>query len=470
MEHAINLKIELPTSRVGFHYFQDSDHYRQEDLECWVKKIKDVGAAWMVLKGEVKQAIPEEFISGLIKERIEPIIHFALDLSNPTPAEGLDSLLSAYAKWGVKKIVFFENPNQQESWGNQRWSQPNLVGRFIDLFLPLAKMTVNFGMVPFCPPMQAGGQYWDTIFLQQSLEELQKRGEKDVLAELGLSAYGWTWGKSLNWGAGGTERWPQTKPYRIPTGSQDQRSLRTYEWYLSVAQKCLGRTCPVVLLQVGIGNHLHCNAKPDENGSTSANTNLKIIQLLQNENVTEFANVADLIMPIREEVVCGNFWLLGSSQSEMDLKDYAWWSEGGYPSELTKAVLNAIQESSKYISEEEGMLSFGKSMSGNHPLARYLYFPSLEIFHENENQEIIQNYIMRYKPTIGFSLNEAVQASIVDIGADENQIPDGILDALRESGCSVRRLLGTHPKEVNEDYGEELADYPVEKDYHYAKV
>ncbi len=71
MEHAINLKIEQPGSRVGFHYFQDHDHYRLEDLQFWVPKLKALGAAWVVLKGEISQAIPEEFISGLKKEKIE---------------------------------------------------------------------------------------------------------------------------------------------------------------------------------------------------------------------------------------------------------------------------------------------------------------------------------------------------------------------------------------------------------------
>jgi hypothetical protein len=77
---------------------------------------------------------------------------------------------------------------------------------------------------------------------------------------------------------------------------------------------------------------------------------------------------------------------------------------------------------------------------------------------------------MLHQPTIGFSLKEAAHAAIVDIGTEDDQIPDGVMDALRQYGCSVRRLLNSRQKEVNEDYGEELGDYPAEKNYDNAEI
>ena len=88
---------------------------------------------------------------------------------------------------------------------------------------------------------------------------------------------------------------------------------------------------------------------------------------------------------------------------------------------------------------------------------------------ENEQRMEVQEYLIKYQPTIGFSLKEAAHAAIVDIAAEADQVPDGILEALRQSGCSVRRLWDSNPKEVNEDYGQELNDFPNEKDCQYAE-
>ena len=218
----------------------------------------------------------------------------------------------------------------QKSWGNQRWSQPNLIAEFVDQFLPLAELSVNFGLSPVFPPLEPGGQYWDTVFLQQALEEMKKRDAGQVLSNLSLSAYAWTWGKSLNWGAGGTERWPQTKPYHIPPNSQDQRGLRTYEWYLTIVKKVIGKTCPVILLQTGIMNSPDTFQDNTLKKEHISETIIKIIRLLNNENVTsDEPDTSVLLQPILEEVICGNFWLLSCNHLQHHYQEYAWWNEEG---------------------------------------------------------------------------------------------------------------------------------------------
>lgn len=52
--------------RLGFHYFQDFDHYRMSDLELWVPELASLKTSWLVLKAPATVAIPEEFITGLI--------------------------------------------------------------------------------------------------------------------------------------------------------------------------------------------------------------------------------------------------------------------------------------------------------------------------------------------------------------------------------------------------------------------
>ena len=468
MEHSINNNHEILRSRIGFHYFPDHLHYRLEDLERWIPILKELEAAWLILQGEEIRAIPEEFIRGLFAEGIEPIIHFPLDLSKSIPLEQLQPILTAYAKWGVQHVIFFERPNLQSSWGIQRWSQPNIVAAFVDHFLPLSQLAVNLGLTPFFPPLEPGGQYWDTVFLQQALEEMQQRGAENVLANMGLSAYAWTWNRSLDWGAGGAERWPHTKPYRIPPDSQDQRSLRTYEWYQEIARKTAGNNLPIILLQAGLPNRP--NQKNDIQGNQVASEDsiLKIFRLLKNENVTEQSATTAFLQAIGEEVLCGNFYLLACNHSS-PLYPFAWFGENGEQTRITSQILNRTKTSQINNLADKDLFFTPKSTDDSFSIARYLYFPSLDHFMENEQRMEVQEYLIKYQPTIGFSLKEASHAAIVDIAAEEDQIPDGILEALRQSGCSVRRLWNSNPKEVNEDYGEELADFPDEKDFQYAE-
>ncbi len=468
MEHSINKNHELMNSRIGFHYFPDHLHYRVEDLERWIPILKELGTAWLILQGEAIRAIPEEFIRGMLAEGIEPIIHFPLDLSNPITLEQLQPMMTAYAKWGVRQVIFFERPNLQSSWGVQRWSQPNIVSTFVDLFLPLAQLAVNLGLTPFFPPLEPGGQYWDTVFLQQALEEMQQRGAENVLANMGLSVYAWTWGRSLDWGAGGAERWPHTKPYRIPPDSQDQRSLRTYEWYQENARKTIGKSFPIILLLAGLSNYPMQINHDEGNQVIDADSLQKIFRLLKNENVIEASSAPAFLQPIGDEVLCGNFYLLSCNNSS-PLHPFAWFDENGEQTNISMQILNWIGATHKNDLPNEDLFFTPKSAGDSFSIARYLYFPSLEYFMENEQRIEIQEYLIKYQPTLGFSLKEAAHAAIVDIAAEADQVPDGILDALRQSGCSVRRLWDSNPKEVNEDYGQELADFPDEKDFQYAE-
>jgi len=53
--------------RLGFHYFQDVNHYQVRDLNLWLPELQALNAGWLVLKSPSTQAIPEEFITGLVK-------------------------------------------------------------------------------------------------------------------------------------------------------------------------------------------------------------------------------------------------------------------------------------------------------------------------------------------------------------------------------------------------------------------
>lgn len=102
--------------RLGFHYFQDFNHYQARDLSLWLPELQALNASWLVIKSPTSQAIPEDFIQGLVKGGIQPIVQFDMPVNADIKAEDLKVILSAYARWGVKYVTFFKSPNVKSSW------------------------------------------------------------------------------------------------------------------------------------------------------------------------------------------------------------------------------------------------------------------------------------------------------------------------------------------------------------------
>ena len=149
-------------NQFGVHYFQDTFHYRNEDLKFWLPILKNLKTGWMVLKSDKGRAIPEDFINSLLKNGITPIIEFNLPIKSKIGTRDLKLLIQMYAKWGVKYVIFYDKPNQKKSWTDNYWTQSDLIDRFLDLYIPLAKFAINEGLIPVFPPLEPGGNYWDT--------------------------------------------------------------------------------------------------------------------------------------------------------------------------------------------------------------------------------------------------------------------------------------------------------------------
>jgi hypothetical protein len=243
---------DLLSPRVGFHYFPDTEHYTQKDLAAWLPVLQQLHASWLVLTSDAVRAIPEHFISGLVKAGIKPIVHLRLPLPNSPSVKELKPIFNAYARWGVKHVILFEKPNQMQSWSTSGWVQQDLVERFIDRFLPLATIAAQSGITPIFPPLEPGGSYWDLSFLKQSLQSIKRRGYTNLLNQMALASYAFTYNHDLDYGAGGPQKWPNALPYAKSLDSQDQRGFRNYEWLQSTANSVVGRDVPIFLLGAGI--------------------------------------------------------------------------------------------------------------------------------------------------------------------------------------------------------------------------
>jgi len=466
-----NYPIPPNNSRIGFHYFPDTLHYRESDLNTWLPVLQSLGASWLTLTAPQERAIPEPFLRGLQSAGIEPILHFDLPLTQSSPTATWQLLMQSYASWGVHYIVLFDRPNLRRAWAASGWAQSDLVERFLDLFIPYAQSVVNLGLVPVFPPLEPGGDYWDTAFLRAALRGLRRRGQQKILDRLAIGAYAWSDNQPLNWGAGGPERWPSARPYFTSPGMQDQRGYRIFDWYTTLVKAELDSTRPILLLAAG--SRLGDKINPERqaiNAEEHLRQNLGVLRLIYGDapespapttlmsdsiphNLQLSQKEQDIYEEVPAEVITSNFWLLSASPESPYLA-HAWYQPDG--SHLP--VVNAIR---KYLSSRQksfGSQAFkpvhkgcngscGQSEDNSKDLHRqaidhYLLLPVYEWGVAEWHLDVIKEFVKKFHPTIGFSTSEAALAKRVTMLGGLQSFDEVVENKLRAAGCEVIRISG----------------------------
>lgn len=427
-------------TRMGMQYFQDSDHYREKDATLWIPRLQALGFSWLVLKANTERAIPEYFIQALVEADIEPILHFnGLTLSSNLPGD-VCTLIEPYAKWGIKYAVLFDRPNCRHFWQSETWMQSDLVERFLDAFIPVAEVVQKSGISPVFPPLEPGGDYWDTAFLREALQGIARRDVNQLPANLTLSAYVQPGVKPISWGAGGPERWPNAVPYSTSTEQEDQCGFNIFSWYQSVAHAIFDTTLPIMLLEA---KSTQCN-QPSDNVSVDTNkehdNQCLVIARFLTENIASISASLSvdtgLSDPIPEEVLCFNFNSL-SSPSENDPNVQAWFQADGTP----LAIADLFQQWRSKTPAQSVKKSVPVTGSSLTTLAHYVLIPEC---HENllaYYLDVLRPYLIKNKPVIGFSVDEALLAQKITVIGDIQQYPAGTLEKILGSGCEVEQLF-----------------------------
>ena len=428
-------------NRFGLHYFPDHLHYRQADLNTWLPQLKSLGAGWLTVLSAPERAIPEFFLRTLLQEGIQPVVHFNLPMHSNINQKEIHLILEQYARWGVRFVCVFDSPNTRAAWPAASWSRSELVERFLDGFIPLAQRIANAGMLPVFPPLQPGGDYWDTAFLYAALKGIQRRTGAELLSGMAIGAYAWAGNHPLNWGAGGPERWPKTRPYTRSLTTQDHMAFRIFDWYMAISRSILGMELPVILLRAGSrpGDATHPGLPPIDL-EAHTRTNFSIIQALVNA-----PEIADLnLESISQRVLACNFWLLSTSPTS-PFKSQAWFQPDG--SHLP--IVDRVQTWLSAMPPE----NHNAIQAIRQPIAHYLLLPSFEWGVADWHLEAIRPYVKKYRPTIGFSAVEARLAQKVTVVGGYELFPEDIVEQLLSAGCIVEqiRASGTELAEIMSD-------------------
>ena len=451
-------------NRIGFHYFPDTLHYQSSDLAAWLPELKALGARWLTLHAPLTRAIPEEFIGGLRQAGIQPVLHFHITPSTaPSPSE-ISPLFQAYAKWGVKYITLFNRPNCKDQWESSEWAQENLVERFLDIYLPLAKEIMANGMVPVFPPLEPGGDYWDTAFLRTALKGMRRRGAQDLLSQMVLGAYAWSGNLPIHWGAGGPERWPGTRPYYTPPGEEDQLGFRIFDWYNAISQVILDKSLPIILLGAGskIGDQT-TPEKPPVDKKQHTDSNLEIARQMSQSPLDDSNEE-----PIPANVLACNFAVLSAHPKSKEYST-AWYREDGStlpvvaklkawtaapkstpepavidpePEPLTEVFPAYSLQPAPPAQPAVHITQNGSVCKGGRLIKHYLLLPHYDWGVSDWHLEVTRNFIKKHKPTVGFSVDEALQSEQVTIIGGASTFPRPLIQRLEDAGCIIRQIEG----------------------------
>lgn len=393
---------------IGFYYRTDDQHYSLGDLHNWISILRTLQVRWLALPTSLDRDIPEPFIRGLLRAGIDPVIHITNPFHSLTQAN-VQPAVASYADWGARIVVVGDRPNLREQWHAADWARGGLVEQFIDRYLPIWQTQTKHGLQPAFPPLEPGGDYWDTAFLQSCLTSLLRRSQENLAKRLLLSIYAWTYDKPLDWGAGGPAAWPQARPYITPAGCQDQVGFGIADWYAEIARKVTGTDLPLFVLGGGVG-------PIDEDTNRAAQRDADV-----------HGAIAEILLTnsYAENLMGFCFYTLADSAN----------GTGWYQDDL------AASPSAEIL--ERLILTAPQTAPPNSPMKP---IPHYVLLQPGENRDLasdwngIEPFVLAIRPVVGFSAADARLASKVTLIGDESVISKDIENTLRDQGCSVRRF------------------------------
>mgnify|MGYP000029444679 CR=1 FL=1 len=412
---------------LGLHYFPDDTHYRASDLNAWLPELQALGVRWLTVIGSPARAVPEPFIAGLKAAGIEPILHLPARLPRSADLAGLAALFATYARWGVRYVSVFAEPNTRAAWPAAEWGRTGLVERFLDGMLPVWDAQRAAGLEPVFPALRAGGDYWDTAFLEAALAGLQRRGRADLLQAFTFAVNLWTYNRPVAWGAGGLKAWPQVRPYLTPPGVQDQRGFHLFDWHNEIILARAGQARPLLCLAGGprLGDRTD-PAFPAVDAARHASCIDEIATMARETRLP--ANLLNV-----------NFWLLAAPEAGPFAAE-AWYRGDG----ATLPAVDVLKRAAA-LAQTPSKTRVGAKAAGPKPLRHYLLLPTFEWGLSEWHWSAALDFVRVHRPACGFSADEAAQAEHVTILGNEQGVNRDVEAALRRAGCVVERILPPAP-------------------------
>ncbi len=169
-------------------------------VDRFVKELSDMRVKWAVILNEGTDATRNDtLVQQLTANGIEPIMRVLTPGLQPLSGD-LGAMVRHYKTMGVNYFQLYNEPNHEI----ENDGQTPDVNRYLDLWIPAAKIVAANGGLPGFGALSPGGPAADSPkrvddleFLQTALKDIKARGETGVLDRAWLSAHNYMGDKPL---------------------------------------------------------------------------------------------------------------------------------------------------------------------------------------------------------------------------------------------------------------------------------
>ncbi len=120
----------------------------------------------------------------------------------------------------------------------------------------------------------------------------------------------------------------------------------------------------------------------------------------------------------------------------------AWFRPDGSTRQIVTELKSKMTQTKTIRAEMPPEFAPKGLLNEDHPIEHYLLLPSYEWGVADWHLDVIRPYVKKYRPTIGFSLEQASLAEKVTVIGNTQSFSDEQLEVLRSSGCQVERISG----------------------------
>jgi hypothetical protein len=402
-------------TQLGYHFAEDTKHYTRAKLEGWYASVGKK-TQWICLPSSCHTAIPEVVFQFCNENRIKPIVQFLFNEWNQVSTQDVIPLLQYYKKQGVEFIQLGGYLNQQSTWRSAEFGS-DFLSHLSNIVIEFHRMAVEYGFFHILPKFIPGGDYWDLVVLKFLLQQMHDA--KIDPNQIILSFTAWINGHPYLWGRGGKKKWSQSQPYQTTAAGEDHRGFSGFEWYQEIAESEFGKKLPIILLEAGK------DVLADETGDHDRMLKTLVDFLGNEKNANFFSEVLGICMAYDEHIFTDEIAEYLDSYLILDQK-------------TEKVLLMKREEDDQNI----GPIHLLEKRIPQKNISHYLLLPEYDWGISPWHLEVALPFVRKYRPTIGYSLEEAKNATFVTVVMDEDVFSADSMDILKKAGCKVVVIHG----------------------------
>lgn len=155
-------------------------------VDRYVADLKAMHIKWTTFLNDGTNIGANDYLVQQLKANgIEPVMRVYTSNVEPLNSNDLAAMVRHYTALGVSYYQLYNEPNVVAENGGQA---PD-VNRYLDCWIPAAKVVEDNGGLPGFGALSPGGEFKDTDFLSQALDGLRARGQTGLLDKGWLSIH-----------------------------------------------------------------------------------------------------------------------------------------------------------------------------------------------------------------------------------------------------------------------------------------